>query len=69
MGCVKIFVDSKKPGITPQRRLRVGYARAARLVDIMEERGLISEQDSNKRREVLIDQEQFEKLYARNKLC
>lgn len=67
---LKIFVDSKKASVSLlQRRLRVGYARAARLVDIMEERGLISEQDSNKRREVLIDQEQFEKLYARNKLC
>ena len=52
---LKIFVDSKKASVSLlQRRLRVGYARAARLVDIMEERGLISEQDSNKRREVLI---------------
>ncbi|HCF49223.1 MAG TPA: cell division protein FtsK [Syntrophomonas sp.] len=67
---LKIFVDGKKASVSLlQRRLRVGYARAARLVDIMEERGLISEQDSNKRREVLIDEEQFEKLYARNKLC
>jgi S-DNA-T family DNA segregation ATPase FtsK/SpoIIIE len=67
---LKIFVDGKKASVSLlQRRLRIGYARAARLVDIMEERGLISEQDNNKRREVLIDQEQFEKLYARNKLC
>lgn len=67
---LKIFVDGKKASVSLlQRRLRVGYARAARLVDMMEERGLISEQDNNKRREVLIDEEQFEKLYARNKLC
>jgi S-DNA-T family DNA segregation ATPase FtsK/SpoIIIE len=67
---LKIFVDGKKASVSLlQRRLRVGYARAARLVDMMEERGLISEQDNNKRREILIDEEQFEKLYARNKLC
>lgn len=67
---LKIFMDGKKASVSLlQRRLRVGYARAARLVDIMEERGFLSEQDNNKRREILIDQEQFEKLYARNKLC
>lgn len=67
---VRVFVESKKASVSLlQRRLRVGYARAARLVDIMEERGLISEADQSKKREILIDAEQLEKLYARNKLC
>lgn len=67
---VRVFVDSKKASVSLlQRRLRVGYARAARLVDMMEERGLISEADHTKRREILIDAEQLEKLYDRNKLC
>jgi len=52
-----------------QRRLRIGYARAARLVDLMEDRGIVSEMDNNKKREVLINSEQLEKLYAKNKLC
>ncbi|MBI2640858.1 MAG: DNA translocase FtsK [Candidatus Sungbacteria bacterium] len=37
-----------------QRRLRVGYARAARLLDLMEARGLIGPADGAKPREVLI---------------
>ena len=37
-----------------QRKLRIGYARAARLIDILEEKGVVSEGDGAKPREVLI---------------
>lgn len=43
-----------------QRRLRVGYARAARLLDILEERGVIGPADGAKPREVLLSQESTE---------
>ncbi|MDD3267748.1 MAG: DNA translocase FtsK 4TM domain-containing protein [Syntrophomonadaceae bacterium] len=67
---VTVFVESKKASVSLlQRRLRIGYSRAARLVDMMEERGLVSELDNNKKREVLIDNEQLEKLYSNHKLC
>ena len=37
-----------------QRRLRVGYARAARLLDILEDRGIIGPGDGAKPREVYL---------------
>lgn len=37
-----------------QRRLRIGYARAARLLDMMEERGVVGPGDGAKPREVLL---------------
>ncbi len=40
-----------------QRRLRVGYARAARLLDILEERGVVGPADGAKPREVLVKNE------------
>jgi S-DNA-T family DNA segregation ATPase FtsK/SpoIIIE len=38
-----------------QRRLRIGYARAARLIDILEDRGVVGQADGSKPREVYGD--------------
>lgn len=38
-----------------QRRLKVGYARAARLIDMMEERGIVGPGDGAKPRDILMD--------------
>ncbi len=45
-----------------QRRLKVGYARAARLIDEMEENGIVSMADGSKPRNVLISKTQFEEM-------
>jgi S-DNA-T family DNA segregation ATPase FtsK/SpoIIIE len=47
-----------------QRRLRVGYARAGRLIDIMEQMGIISGYDGSKARSVLIDDDDLPRVLA-----
>lgn len=46
-----------------QRRFRIGYNRAARLIDMMEEQGIISESRGSKPREVLITEEDLAEIY------
>jgi len=48
-----------------QRRLRVGYARAGRLIDIMEEMGIVSGYDGSKARAVLIREDELPSALAR----
>lgn len=45
-----------------QRRLKIGYARAGRLVDEMEKRGIVSQKDGAKPRICLITMEQYEQM-------
>ena len=45
-----------------QRRFRIGYNRAARLIDMMEERGIVGPADGSRPRKVLLSVEQFEQL-------
>ena len=58
------FISANQASITMiQRRFGVGYARAARIVDQMEQNGFISAQDGSKPRQVLITMEDFNKLF------
>lgn len=57
----KIVIQSGKASSSLlQRRLRVGYSRAARLIDMLEERGIIGEADGAKPREILVGAEKPE---------
>jgi DNA segregation ATPase FtsK/SpoIIIE, S-DNA-T family len=45
-----------------QRRLRVGYTRAGRLIDMLERRGIISGYEGSKPRRVLVDEAQLDRV-------
>ena len=51
---VRVVIESKKASTSfLQRKLRLGYGRAARLIETMEEQGIVSHADGNRPREVL----------------
>ena len=49
-----------------QRRLKVGYARAGRIMDMLESKGVVGAPDGSKPREVLLDEASLEDLIARD---
>ena len=52
---VNFVIDSRRASISAvQRKLRIGYNRAARLIETMEEAGIVSEMSTNGSREVLV---------------
>ena len=54
--CLEIIRQEKKASTSMlQRRLRLGYTRAARVVDILERRGILGPGDGAKPREILVD--------------
>jgi S-DNA-T family DNA segregation ATPase FtsK/SpoIIIE len=61
----RIVVTSGQASISYlQRRLRIGFSRAARLVDMMEMDGLVSAAASGKPREVLVKKDYFDEVDA-----
>jgi len=61
--CIEMAVqDGQVSTSLIQRRLRLGYARAGRLVDEMEKRGIVGPKDGAKPRMCLISREEFEMM-------
>jgi S-DNA-T family DNA segregation ATPase FtsK/SpoIIIE len=52
---VHVVIENRKASTSLlQRRLRIGYGRAARLVETMEEQGIVGPADGSRPREVLV---------------
>ena len=57
---VKVVIETNQASVTIlQRRLRLGYGRAARLVDMMEQQGIVGPYAGSKAREILVDREKW----------
>ena len=54
--CIEIMRQEKRASTSLfQRRLRLGYTRSARVVDILEQRGYVGPENGAKPREILVD--------------
>jgi S-DNA-T family DNA segregation ATPase FtsK/SpoIIIE len=59
---VQLIVEMQSASVSMlQRRFRIGYTRAARLIDAMEDRGIVGPYEGSKPRTVLVTQSQEEK--------
>jgi S-DNA-T family DNA segregation ATPase FtsK/SpoIIIE len=60
---IEIVVQTQTASVSLiQRRLRVGYTRAGRLIDMLERRGIISGYEGSKPRRVLVDESSLPQL-------
>jgi S-DNA-T family DNA segregation ATPase FtsK/SpoIIIE len=61
---VKTVIRHKQGSVSLlQRRLGIGYQRAARLIDQLEESGIVGPYDGSKAREVLVDEEYLQEVF------
>ena len=57
-----VIAERKASASFLQRRLRVGFSRAARLIDLMEQDGLLGPPQGSKPREVLVGPDYFDEI-------
>lgn len=64
---VQLLIESGHASISLlQRRLRIGYARAARLIDIMEQKGIVGGYEGSKPRAILMNLDQFNQTFKKD---
>lgn len=65
---IELVIDAGQASVSfIQRKFRVGYARAARIIDQMEARGIISGYEGSKPRQVLISKQQWHEMQMAQK--
>ncbi|MCT4606781.1 MAG: DNA translocase FtsK [Marinisporobacter sp.] len=64
---IELVIGTQQASISMlQRRFRIGYNRAARLIDAMEERNIVGEHVGSKPRQVLVSKEEFEEMKSKS---
>jgi S-DNA-T family DNA segregation ATPase FtsK/SpoIIIE len=57
---VRLVIETNQASVSIlQRRMRLGYTRAARLIDMMEQNGLVGPYCGSKPRDILVDREEW----------
>ncbi len=57
---VRVIIESNQASVSIlQRRMRLGYTRAARIIDMMEQQGLVGPFEGSKPRRLLVDREEW----------
>lgn len=57
---VRVVVETNQASVSVlQRRLRLGYSRAARIIDMMEQNGIVGPYAGSKARDILVDREKW----------
>ena len=57
---IELVVEARQASVSMlQRRFRIGYNRAARIIDMMEDRQIIGPSDGSRPRQVLISEEEL----------
>jgi len=65
---IELVIDAGQASVSfIQRKFRVGYARAARIIDQMEARGIVSGYEGSKPRQVLITRQQWHEMQMAQK--
>ncbi len=61
--CIELVVQSGQASVSMlQRRFRIGYNRAARIIDMMEERGIVGPQDGSRPRQVFMTEDELHNI-------
>ncbi|HEX6922483.1 MAG TPA: DNA translocase FtsK [Bacillales bacterium] len=63
--CLFVFEQGSASASSLQRKFRIGYNRASRLIDMMEDLGMISGAMGSKPRELLVSEDEFLEAYTR----